>query len=98
MNSKLSGISVTIIYDKDLQEITKVKSEKVFVSNGLIFLLMLKFIFSSYPEIEKRYPPGSLGLLLNDEPPSEFDELSKGDVIKLSIPDKSKLLHYEKYS
>lgn len=61
------------------------ESEEAIVSEGLSFLLMLKTIFDSYPEIPKIYPPGSMGLLLNGRMPTDFDILEDGDKIKLSV-------------
>ena len=78
-------IKVQIIYDKELQKITRVASEEAIVSEGLNFLMMLKFIFDSYPEIQKQYPPGSIGLRLNDRRPTEFEILNNGDEIGLSV-------------
>jgi hypothetical protein len=78
-------IKIQIIYDKELQKVTGVASEEAVVSEGLNFLMMLKFIFDSYPEIPKIYPPGSMGLRLNGKPPTEFEILNDGDKIELSI-------------
>jgi len=78
-------IKIQIIYDKELQKITGVASEEAVVSEGLNFLMMLKFIFDSYPEIPKIYPPGSMELRLNGNPPTEFEILNDGDKIELSI-------------
>jgi len=46
---------------------------------------MFKFIFDSYPEIPKLYPPGSIGLKLNNKLPTEFDHLEDGDKIELWV-------------
>jgi hypothetical protein len=85
MKSFPKPIKVQIIYDRELQKITRVESEKAIVSEGLSFLLMLKTIFGSYPEISKLYPPGTMGLLLNGKLPTDFDILEDGDKIKLSV-------------
>ncbi|MDP2946460.1 MAG: hypothetical protein Q8N61_03370, partial [bacterium] len=53
------------------------------VSEGIRFVNMLDFIFTSYPKIKKTYPPGKLGLLLNNRPPKDSDTLQDGDEIIL---------------
>jgi len=63
-------IKIKIFYDKDLKEITQKNSEESIVSEGIYFIDLLYFIFSSYPEISKIFPPGKLGLLLNGERPN----------------------------
>lgn len=83
-------IRVQIVYDEELQKITGVEREEALVSEGIKFVMFLKFIFDSYPEIPKLYPPGSIGLSLNDKPPTEFGILNRGDKIKLSV---SHLVH-----
>ena len=85
MKSFPKPIKIQIAYDKELQKITGVESEEAIVSEGLSFLLMLKTIFDSYPEIPKLYPPGTMGLLLNGKSPTDFDILEDGDKIKLSV-------------
>ena len=85
MKSFPKPIKIQIFYDMKLRKITGVASEEAIVSEGLRFLLMLKTIFDSYPEIPKLYPPGSMGLLLNDKLPTDFDILDDGDQIKLSV-------------
>lgn len=49
------------------------------VNDGILFLQFLFFLFSSYPEIQTTYPPGTLGFLLNDKPPREGAQLHDGD-------------------
>jgi len=78
-------IKIQIIYDKELQKITGVASEEAVVSEGLNFLMMLKFIFDLYPKIFRQYPPGTMDLSLNGKRPTEFEILSDGDEIKLSV-------------
>ena len=67
------------------KKITEKDSEEAAVSEGLKFVNMLGFIFASYPEIGKTYPPGRLGLLLNSRAPKDFDVLQDGDKIMLKI-------------
>lgn len=85
MKSFPKPIKIQIIYDRELQKITRVESEKAVVSEGLSFLLVLKTIFDSYLEIPNTYPPGSIALLLNGRRPTDFDILEDGDKIKLSV-------------
>ena len=93
MKSFPKPIKIQIIYDEKLQELTGVASEDAMVSEGLNFLMMLKFIFDSYPEIFKLYPPGSISLWLNDKRPTEFDILNDGDKIKLSASHRANLVN-----
>jgi hypothetical protein len=76
-------ITVTAFYDKPLQKITGTKSDPIIVNTGMPFIILLSNIFASYPEIEKQYPPGTLGLLLNGKPPTDFDVLQDGDKVFL---------------
>ncbi len=93
MKSFPKPIKIQIIYDKRLQEITGVENEVAVVSEGLNFLMMLKFIFDSYPEISELYPPGSISLRLNGKRPTEFDILNDGDKIKLSVSHRANLIN-----
>jgi len=76
-------IKVKIFFDGNLKKITDKDSEEAVVSEGLSFAMFLNFIFTSYPEIQKEFPPGQLGLLLNDKRPNHNDILKDGDEIKL---------------
>lgn len=78
-------VKVRIVYDGELQKITGVEHEDSLVSEGINFVMFLKFIFDSYPKIPKLYPPGSIVLKLNDKPPTEFEILNGGDKIELSV-------------
>lgn len=81
-------IKVRIIYDKTLQKITKTEQETSIVNKGIVFIYLLYFIFQSYPEIEEKYPPGKLIILVNDIPVTdEYYLLKNGDVVKLSSID-----------
>lgn len=79
----LRPIKVKIFYDENLKKITEKDFEEAIISEGLSFVNFLYFIFSSYSEIQKRFSPGKLGMLLNEKPPAEFDILKDGDEIKL---------------
>ncbi|MBI5613689.1 hypothetical protein HY947_02085 [Candidatus Gottesmanbacteria bacterium] len=66
-----------------LREITGTFHEKAMVSSNLIFIFLLQQIFTSYPEIEKQFPPGALGLMINDSPPTDFSLLENDDVVTI---------------
>lgn len=76
-------ISVTVCYDEKLEKITGKRREIVVVSKGMPFILLLHTIFSSYPEIQKMYPPGTLGLLVSGKLPTDFSILVEGDIVEL---------------
>ncbi|MEW6408484.1 MAG: hypothetical protein AB1465_07430 [Patescibacteria group bacterium] len=80
-------IKIKIFYDGELKKITGKSKEIAWVSEGMTFAFFLYTIFRSYPEIENKYPPGILGLLLNDRPPGHFDVLKDGDEILLKVCD-----------
>lgn len=81
----LKPVKVIIFYDKNLEKITGKDFEEAIVSENLDFITFLGSIFSSYPEISKRFIPGTIGFLLNGIPPRENDILKNGD--KLEIKD-----------
>lgn len=78
-------IKVTNFYDKTLQLITLKESEEAIVSEGITFLEYLYFFFSSYPEIQDKYPPGVLGFAVNGKLPTDFDVLKDGDKIHFKV-------------
>lgn len=78
-----NSITIKVIYGGGLKRITEKESEEITVSEGLDFLHFLGFLFPSYPDIERMYPPGTISLLLNDSAPQTMDLLKDGDVIKL---------------
>lgn len=78
-------ISVTVCYDDKLGEITEKRQETVVVSKDMPFILLLQTIFSSYPKIQSMYPPGTLGLLVSNKPPTDFSILKEGDVVELFV-------------
>jgi len=83
MNDFPKPIKVRIFYDEELKRITGKDSEEAVVSEGLRFVQFLGFVFTSYPEIQKNYPPGKLSLLLNDRRPQDSDILQDGDEVTL---------------
>lgn len=80
----LEPIKVKIIYEGSVRNITKKDCEEAVVSKGLEFVNFLGFVFSSHPSIEKIFPPGTIGFLLNNRPPQTRDILKDGDIIKIS--------------
>ena len=80
-------MQITVRYDEILQEITGVAEEPVVMGGGTTFPFILHSIFSSYPEIMERYPPGTIGIFLNDAPPEASTILLDGDVVSFfAIP------------
>jgi hypothetical protein len=63
--------------------------EPVVVSENISFIEYLYFTFSSYPDIEKLFPPGVLGFTINEKQPGDFTTLNEGDVIYFFIVTKS---------
>ncbi|OGZ63847.1 MAG: hypothetical protein A3A98_00985 [Candidatus Staskawiczbacteria bacterium RIFCSPLOWO2_01_FULL_40_39] len=82
-NNFLQHIKVRICYDKELKMITKKDFENAIVSEGINFVTFLHFIFSSYPDITKKFPPGTLGFKLNGKAPGGYDILQDGDILEL---------------
>lgn len=80
----MNSVHVTVYYDINLQKITGVEKEPAVVSSNTTFIYFLHFIFTSYPQIPQTFPEGALGMLLNNNPPTEYDVLQEGDVIKFT--------------
>ncbi len=78
----LKPIKVKIFYDEGVKRITGKDFEEAIVSEGINFATQLYFIFSSHPKIQKEFPPGQLGFLLNNKKPEAHDILKNGDEIK----------------
>jgi len=78
-------VRVINYYDQTLQTITGCAFEPVIVSEGITFFEYLYLIFSSYPEIEKRYPPGILGFTINGTRPKDFITLKEEDSIYFTV-------------
>lgn len=79
---QLEIINVKVRYGKKLRRITGKKKEIIQVEKGLPFEFFLNIIFQEYPEIQERFPPGTLGFAVNKRPPSEFIPLKNGDVVE----------------
>jgi hypothetical protein len=77
-------IHIHILYRDGVDRITGTLSEDILVSKGMVFVLLLQNIFASYPDIEKQYPPGSIGFAVNDVPPDVYDELHDNDIVLIT--------------
>lgn len=80
----LKQIKIKIVYEGSLKDITEKDCEEAIISRGLEFVNFLGFIFSSHPGIEQTFPPGTLGILLNNKPPQTREILKNGDIVRLS--------------
>jgi hypothetical protein len=78
-------IKVEISYDNELKKTTGKDFEETVVPENLNFINFLDFIFSSYPEIPKRFIPGTLAFSLNGKEPKENDILKDGDRLEISV-------------
>ncbi len=92
MKELLGEQKITITYDKTLQLITDRESEECIISNRVPFFFILTSVLESYPEMQKRFPPGSLGFAINGKPPEVNTLLKDGDIIHFSIPSPGKHL------
>lgn len=79
---------LTVFYDEYLENITGIPFEKTMISENFAFADFLHSLFTSYPEIPKRVPPGKLGFLVNGRKPQTFDTLKDGDKVELTVLDK----------
>ena len=81
-----NSIKVEDYYDVNLEKITGVPSEPMFMSEWSTFVYLLKNILMAYPEIEKQYPPGKLKMTLNGEAPKlPTAPLFNDDKIEFSV-------------
>lgn len=85
MENFLKSIKVKIFYDDNVKKITGKDFKEAVVSENLNFAYFLNFIFSSYPEIQKKFAPGILGFLLNGKLPKENDILKNGDKLEIMV-------------
>lgn len=77
----MDKITVTILFNKELESITKKSNNTVTVKAGTTFVYLLFNIFAAYPEMDAKYPPGRLGFLLNGTPPKTHTRLLDGDIV-----------------
>lgn len=85
MNNNLKACKVLVKYNSSLSKITHKDKETCVINEELPFIMFLSFIFSSYPEIESKYPAGKLAFTLNGNRPSEFDILHNNDIVYFSV-------------
>jgi molybdopterin converting factor small subunit len=81
----LQSIHVTLKYDGTLQVITGRPSDPVVLSEGAPFSYLLFNLFQSYPEIERQYPPGTLGFAINGQRPGDDTVLADNDVVEFTV-------------
>ena len=74
-------LRLRVVYKGSVAGVVGKSSEEITISVGMRFIEVLGEIFLSHPEIEGRFPAGSLGLLLNDKPPTVDDVLHEDDVM-----------------
>lgn len=81
----LKPINVFVKFDPVMEAITGQTEMKIVTNENAPFIFLLHSIFTSYPEIQRRYPPGKLAMALNGHPPTEYELLQDGDRITFSI-------------
>jgi len=81
MNDLSKSCKITIQYDRELSQIVGRRVEINVVSEGLPFVMFLNFFFKTYPEIERKFPPGALAFLINGVAPLNDTVLKDGDKI-----------------
>ncbi len=78
-------ITISIQFDAELQKLTGNAGHPVFMSEGANFTFLLMSVFEEYPEIEKMYPPGTLGFTINGVPPKPYSPLFDNDVVYFAV-------------
>ena len=78
-------ITLTIRFDRELQKITSKEEHPAIINEGAPFSFLLMSVFAEYPEIENKYPPGTLGFTINGEPPKLYSPLFDGDVVSFFV-------------
>ncbi|MDP3764442.1 MAG: hypothetical protein Q8Q95_02365 [bacterium] len=81
----LKSINVFVKFDPVMEAITGQTEMKIIMSHDAPFIFLLHSIFASYPEIQRRYPPGKLIMTLNGQRPSEHELLNDGDRVGFFI-------------
>ncbi len=84
-NMILKPINIFVKFDSVMEAITGQTEMKIIMSHDAPFIFLLHSIFTSYPEIQRRYPPGKLAMTLNGQPPGEFELLKDGDRVSFFI-------------
>lgn len=78
-------ITITVGFDADLQKLTGIAEHPVVMSEGATFSFLLMSIFAEYPDIETKYPPGTLGFIINTVPPKLYTPLFDGDKVYFTV-------------
>ncbi|MDP3800246.1 MAG: hypothetical protein Q8Q90_02370 [bacterium] len=81
----LKSINVFVRFDPVMEAITGQTEMKIIMSYNAPFIFLLHSIFTSYPEIQRRYPPGKLAMTLNGQHPTEYEFLKDGDRVSFFI-------------
>jgi len=77
-------IGIVVHYQGTISTITEKECEGIQIVQGMPFLMLLNLVFEIYPEIMKTYPPGRIGLMLNDHPPTDFEAMKDNDQVYLT--------------
>lgn len=85
MNNALKYCKILVNYNNVISKITHKDKETCIINEELPFIAFLSFIFSTYPEIESKYPAGKLAFTLNGNRPTEFDVLHNNDIVNFSV-------------
>ena len=80
-----SPIAILVKYSPELERLTGKSEEKMYLSQGALFVFLLSCIFQSYPQIPQTYDPGKLGFLLDGKPPQNFTPLLDGDTVEFML-------------
>ncbi len=87
--SKVPGMPkamfLKVEFDQELRKITGKKDIPMVMGEGATFAYLLQNIFIEYPEIEKKYPAGSLGFVINGTPPKAYTPIFDGDIVSFSV-------------
>ena len=78
-------ITITIQFDTELQKLTGKAGHPVVMSQGATFMFLLMSVMEEYPEIQNKYPPGTLGFTINEVPQKTYTPLLDGDVVFFSV-------------
>lgn len=75
------GITVRVYFHGEIETTIGTSHMPVVLSPNLTIEMLLYFLFESYPELQKRYPPGTLGFTINRVRPTERQALMNNDKI-----------------
>ena len=81
----MQSITIIVKYAPVLECITGKSEEKMVVNEGILFLMFLHFVFTSYPKLMERYAPGVLGFTINGIPPKNSTILQDKDVVVFKV-------------